>query len=110
MKDLENKSLSEEDIVAMKNCLEAAELRISFDVEIRWDSAAFPGINPSVFTESKGRPVTVVIKTNEKAPYLKPFTNSPSADGNATPSGSGLDVEPPKSPANSKADGPFDKP
>ncbi|MEI8126073.1 MAG: hypothetical protein WCG42_09985, partial [Parachlamydiaceae bacterium] len=110
LKDMENKSLLEDDIVAMKNCLEAAELSIIFDVEIRWDSAAFPGINPSVFTESKGRPVSVVIKTNEKAPCLKPFTNSPSADGNATPSGSGLDVEPPKSPANSKADIPFDKP
>ena len=109
LKDMEEKSLSMKEIKDVVTCLDSARLSVNFDMEIRWGSDAFPEIDPSVFTESK-RPVTVVIKTNEKAPCLMPFTILPLAGGNVVSGKSSPDVEPSESPANSKADDPFDKP
>ncbi len=105
LKDMNRKVLSKADSDKMVKGLGDAKMSINFDVEIRWDKAAFPfpEINPIVFTESKRRLVTVVIKTDEKESCLKPLTDSPLAVANVVPGLSSPDLdrqEIPESPAN----------
>ena len=110
LKDMNRKVLSKADSDKMVKGLGDAKMSINFDVEIRWDKAAFPfpEINPIVFTESKRRLVTVVIKTDEKKSCLKPLPDSPLAVANVVPGLSSPDFdhqEIPESPA--KPETPF---
>ena len=99
LKDMEDKILSQDDIDAMVKGLKDTELSINFDLEIRWDKAAFPAIDPSVF--GKG-PVTVVIKTDKKADRLMPFRQQSLSDDNAASGKSNTDLDSQKRPMPEK--------